>query len=166
MGGVSYLRGMEPAGISDEFSCTRTRCQSANVERSTAKSQLDRFWHVSFVQMSGCIAGRARECAAGPSREEQGCAGYLGVLELLCDVPDHLATVAAGEGAEHQLGPHLGRPRHRPHNGQQLPNLARLQVTDPRWERAPGQSKCWASIKREKTWTSGGGAYFCRAGRP
>jgi hypothetical protein len=51
---TSRLRGIEPVGISFEFSWIRTFCQSENLDCSMLSFQAVRFEQVVFGQMEGC----------------------------------------------------------------------------------------------------------------
>mmetsp|Transcript_23081 Transcript_23081/g.58597 ORF Transcript_23081/g.58597 Transcript_23081/m.58597 type:complete len:216 (+) Transcript_23081:218-865(+) len=52
---TSSVRGMQPAGISEVFSCTRTRCQSANLERFTSSVQTVRLVQLFCAQHIGSV---------------------------------------------------------------------------------------------------------------
>lgn len=52
---TSTLRGMEPAGISSEFSCTRRRCQSTKRDCATTTRHLERLLHASLLQRAGSV---------------------------------------------------------------------------------------------------------------
>ena len=52
---TSILLGNEPAGTSSAFSCTRTRCQSTNLQPSLSSVHLFLFPHVSLRQMDGSV---------------------------------------------------------------------------------------------------------------
>ncbi len=51
---MSSVRGSEPAGISLEFSCMRTRCQSANLLSCLNNAHLSAFEQVAFLHTKGC----------------------------------------------------------------------------------------------------------------
>jgi hypothetical protein len=55
---MSMLRGIEPDGISDGFSCTLTRCQSANSDCSTLSCHLNLFMHWLLLHAIGCVDER------------------------------------------------------------------------------------------------------------
>ncbi|OSX69559.1 hypothetical protein BU14_1395s0002 [Porphyra umbilicalis] len=70
---TSTVRGMDPAGISADGSCTRTRCQSMKRERSMDKFHARLFPHVPQTEVAarkvgaeelGAHLGRARDGAA------------------------------------------------------------------------------------------------------
>jgi hypothetical protein len=52
---TSSVRGMQPAGISEVFSCTRTRCQSAKRERFVSSVHLVRLAQPAMLQSSGSV---------------------------------------------------------------------------------------------------------------
>ena len=52
---TSRVRGMHPGGISEAFSCTRSRCQSTNFDRSLRSCHSVRLTHDGFLHLIGCV---------------------------------------------------------------------------------------------------------------
>ncbi len=91
------------------------------------------------MQICGCATFATRCLVQWQTTAEDGAKGrrsHLGVLELLHDAVDRGSTRLAVERRIDQLGAHLGRPRHRGRDGQQLADNRSFQLPQPS-ENAP-----------------------------
>ena len=153
------LRGIDPVGISSEFSCIRTFCQSENLDCSMLRDQKDLFAQVGFWHMMGCSTrtneGRDQLSSSFPSALLRSRPTHLSVLELLLHIVDRRPTRLAYEASKHQLWSNFTRPGDGSTDGHEGSDFGCSKLSDSRDERETVEGE--GELSSEKTGRGGSG---------
>ena len=142
---ISRVRGRDPAGISLEFSCIRTLCQSANLLSWRNNAHLFLLAHVALTHIIGCklytwveISQRylrrvTYRTTKWPSNEHCNLIEGMGltnlsIFKLLFNIFHYCPTVQTFESSLKKLRPHFTCSCHHSTNWDQFPNFYSAQL--------------------------------------